>query len=278
MQLAVTALASVRCRVSNIFTTVRPCGIVTLRAEQDQKFLTIPGAAHTLVYHTHQLELPTLAFGRRVVFRVGHSARLPMLVSLEFRQPQFRTNLVVANAQLLNLFVCHMHLPTGFKIYAVDDAVGVDMFAVDMGADQHLATLEVSGKPTRCFVHCARINVRTFREALHHVIEHHAAVLVVQQLCTQEFVERRFWLTADSADELLSIPERLAELGNVTHDTFHAAARLRPLFVVHEMDDCDFATPPSCISRRAVLILANSCAAESRLANCTLPIFASTVS
>ena len=229
-------------------------------------------------YHTHQLELPTLAFGRRVVFRVGHSARLPMLVSLEFRQPQFRTNLVVANAQLLNLFVCHMHLPTGFKIYAVDDAVGVDMFAVDMGADQHLATLKISRQLTSCLMCCARVDVRAFREALHHVIKHHAALLVVQQLRTQKFVERRFRLAADTADELPSVPERFAELGNVAHDAFHAAARLRPLFVVHEMDDCDFATPPSCISRRAVLILANSCAAESRLANCTLPIFASTVS
>ncbi len=44
------------------------------------------------------------------------------------------------------------------------------------------------------------------------------------------------------------------------------------------MDDCDLAAPPSCISRRAVLILANSCIAASRLANCTLPMFANTVS
>ncbi len=91
----------------------------------------------------------------------------------------------------------------------------------------------------------ARVNVRALREALYHVIKHHAAVFVMQQLRTQEFVERGFRLTADAADELLSFPERLAELGNVAHDTFHAAARLRPLFIVHEMDDCDFTAPPS---------------------------------
>ena len=95
---------------------------------------------------------------------------------------------------------------------------------------------------------------------------------------TQEFVECGFRLTVNTADELLPIPERLAELGNVAHDTFHAAARLRSLFVIHEMDDCDLAAPPSCISRRAVLIFANSCAAESKLTNCTLPMFASTAS
>ena len=190
-----------------------------------------------------------------------------MLIFLEFRQSQFFADLVVADAQLLNLFVCHVHLPTGFKIDTVDDTVGMNVFTVGMRTDQHLAALEISGKLPCCFVRCARINVRTFREALHHVVEHHAAVFVVQQLRTQKLVERCFRLTANAADELLSIPERLAELGNVTHDTFHAAARLCPLFVIHEMDDCDFATPPSCISRKDVLILENSCTAESRLAS-----------
>lgn len=87
------------------------------------------------------------------------------------------------------------------------------MFAVSVRADQNFTALEVSGKSARCFVCRAWVDVRTFREALHHVIKHHAAILVVQQFCTQEFVERCFRLAADAADELLPIPERLAELG-----------------------------------------------------------------
>ena len=201
-----------------------------------------------------------------------------MLISLEFRQSQFFTDLVVANAQLLNLLIRHMYFFTGFKIDAVDDTVRVNVFAVNVGADQNFTAVEVSSKSVRCFVRCARINVRTLQEALHHVIEHHAAVLVVQQLRTQKLVERRFRLTADTADELLTIPERLAELGNVAHDTFHAAARLCAFLVIHEMDDCDFPRPPSCICRRVTLIFASSCAAVSRLASCTLPMFASTAS
>ena len=192
---------------------------------------------------------------------------MTLLIPLKFRQPQFFADLVIADAQLLNLFVCHMYFFTGFKIDAVDDTVGMNVFTVGMRTDQHLAALEISGKSARCFVCRAWVDVRTFREALHHVIKHHAAVLVVQQLRTQELVERSFRLTANTADERLSIPERLAELGNVAHDTFHAPARLRAFFVVHEMDDCDFVTPPSCNSRRAVLILENSCTAESRFAN-----------
>ena len=227
MQLAVTAFAPLRCGVGDVLAAVRPCGIVTLRAEQRQKFVPVPGIAHTLIDHAHQLELPTLASVRRVVFCVGHSARMPLLVFLKFRQPQFLADLVIADAQLLNLFVRHVYLPAGFKIHAVDDAVRVNVFAVDVGADQNLTAVEVSGKSARCFVRRARVDVRTFREALHHVIKHHAAVLVVQQLRTQELVERSFRLTANTADERLSIPERLAELGNVAHDTFHAAACLR---------------------------------------------------
>ena len=201
-----------------------------------------------------------------------------MLIPLKFRQSQFFANLVIANAQLLNLLVRHMHLPTGFKIDTVDNTVRVDVLAVSVCADQNLAALEISGKLPCRFVCCARVDVCTFWKTLYHVVKHHAAVLVVQQLCTQEFVEGGFRLTADAADKLLSIPERLARLRYIPHDAFHAAARLRTLFVIHEMDDCDFVAPPSCNSRRAVLILTNSCAAVSRLANCTLPIFASTVS
>ena len=267
MQLVITALAPIRCDVGDVLAAVRPCGIVTLRAEQRQKFFAASSVAHTLVDHAHEFKFPTLAFGRRVVFRVGHSTRLPLTIPLKFRQSQFFTDLVVANAQLLNLLIRHMHLPTCLKIDAVDDAVRVDVFAVGVSTDEDFAALEISGKLPCCFVDCARVNVRAFRKALHHVVELDTAVFVVQQLRTQEFVERRFRLAADPADELLTVPKCLAELGNIAHDTFHAAARLRTLFIVHEMDDCDFATPPSCNSRRAVLILANSCTAESRFAN-----------
>ena len=38
---------------------------------------------------------------------------------------------------------------------------------------------------------------------------------------------RNTWSSILTADELLSVPERLAELGNVAHDAFHAAACLR---------------------------------------------------
>ena len=198
---------------------------------------------------------------------LGHPARLPLAIPLKFRQPQFFADLVIADAQLLNLFVCHMYFFSGFKIHAVDNTVRMNVFAVNVRADQHLAALEISGKSACCFVHCARINVRTFWKTLHHVVEHHAAVFVVQQLRAQKLIERGFRLAANAADEILAIPERFSGLRDVAHHAFHAAACLRTLFVVHEMDDCDLTTPPSCISRRDVLILENSCTAESRFAN-----------
>ena len=154
----------------------------------------------------------------------------------------------------------------------------MNVFPVNVRTDQYLTALEVFCQPPCGFVRRARVNVCALRETLYHVIKHHAAVFMVQQLRTQKLVKRGFRLTADTADELLTIPERLARLRYIPHDTFHAAACLCAFLVVYEMDDCDFATPPSCISRRAVLILANSCAAESKLANCTLPMFASTAS
>ena len=98
------------------------------------------------------------------------------------------------------------------------------MLAVDVRADQHLATLKISRQLTSCLVRCARVNVRTLRETLHHVVEHHAAVFVVQQLRTEEFIERGFRLAANAADEILTIPERFSGLRDIPHHAFHAAA------------------------------------------------------
>ncbi len=212
MQLVITALAPIRRDVGDVLAAVRPSSVVTLRAEQNQKFLTVPGTAHTFVDHAHEFKFPTLTFGCRVVFRIGHPARLPLAIPLKFRQPQFFADLVIADAQLLNLLVCHVKLLAGLEIHAVDDTVGVNVFTVNVGADQHLATFKISCQPPSCFVRRARVNVRILRETLYHVVKHHAAVLVVQELRTQELIERRFRLAANAADELLTIPERFIYL------------------------------------------------------------------
>lgn len=103
-----------------------------------------------------------------------------MLIPLKFRQPQFFTDLVVANAQLLNLLVRHVYLLTRLEVHTVDDAVRVDMLSVNMSTHQNFTALEVSGKSASRLVCCARVDVRALRKALHHVIKHHAALLVVQ--------------------------------------------------------------------------------------------------
>ena len=141
------------------------------------------------------------------------------------------------------------------------------MLSVNVGADQHLTAVEVFRQPPCGFMGLPGIDGFALRKALHHVVELDAAAFVVQQFRTEKFVERRFRLTADAADECLTIPERLIFLCHIPHYTFHAAACLCAFLVVHEMDDCDLPEPPSCNSRRVVLILANSCTAEFRFAN-----------
>ena len=46
-----------------------------------------------------------------------------LLIPLKFGKSQFLANLVIANAQLLNLLVRHMHFFAGFKIDTVDNTV-----------------------------------------------------------------------------------------------------------------------------------------------------------
>ena len=100
----------------------------------------------------------------------------------------------------------------------------MNVFTVGVGADQNFTTLEVSCQLPRRLMRCARVDVCTFWKTLYHVVKHHAAVLVVQELGAEKLVERRFRLAAGSTDELLSIPERFIFLCHIPHHAFHAAA------------------------------------------------------
>ena len=113
------------------------------------------------------------------------------------------------------------------------------MVTVYMGADQHLTAGEVVRQPTRGFVCLPWIDRRALRKALHHVVEHHAAVFVVEQLRVEKVVVDTLRLTVNTADQLLPLPHSFLLLHNVGHNAAHAAAGLRPLLVVHEMYDSD---------------------------------------
>ena len=126
-----------------------------------------------------------MAFQCRVVFRAAHAAGL-LRWRVKDRKTHFLTDCVVAPHQLLQLFLRHVQLFAGLEVDGVDDAVGVDVLPVYMGADQHLAAVEVFRQPPCGFVSLPGIDRRAFWKALHHVVEHHAAVLVVEEFRVQE--------------------------------------------------------------------------------------------
>ncbi len=67
----------------------------------------------------------------------------------------------------------------------------MNVFPVNVRTDQYLTALEVFCQPPCGFVRRARVNVCTLREALHHVIKHHATFLMVQQLRTVRQLQSR---------------------------------------------------------------------------------------
>ena len=163
-----------------------------------------------------------MALQRRVVFRTAHAAGL-LRWRIKDRKTHFLTDCVVAPHQFLDLFLRHVQLFAGFKVDGVDDTVGMDMLSVYMGADQHLAAVKVFCQPPRGFVSLPGIDRRALRKALHHVIEHHAAVLVVKQLGVQEiivdvwndkiFYQEKEFSAGFMAMSILNIPEeKLSEL------------------------------------------------------------------
>ena len=223
---------------------ILPADSVALRRHQGDELGTTPRVAHTLVHGIGQPQLPALTLQRNVILRAIHAAGMVLLIRLEHRQAQLTAYLIVAAHQVLQLFLCHVELFACLEVDGVDDAVGMNVVTVYMGANQHLAAGEVFRQPTRGFVCLSRVDLFPSWEALHHVVEHHAAVLVVEQLRVEEIVVDALHLTVDAADELLPLPHGFLFLHDVGHDAAHAAACLRPLFVVHEMYDGDIDSPP----------------------------------
>ena len=83
--------------------------------------------------------------------------------------------------------------------------------------------------------------------------QHHAAVLVVEQLRVQEIIVDALRLAVDAADERLTIPCGFPLLHDVEHHAAHGGAGLRAPLVVHKMYDGHTAHRPSMTARRAAL-------------------------
>ena len=239
MQFVVAALPTIRCGVGDVLAMILPADSVAFRRHQGDELGAAPRVAHALVYGIGQPQLPTLTLQRNVILRAIHAAGMVLLIRLEHRQPQLTAYLIVAAHQVLQLLLCHVEFLACLEVDGVDDAVGVDVVTVYMGADQHLATVEVFRQPTCGFVCLPWIDQFPSWEALHHVVEHHAAVFVVEKLRVEKIVVDTLHLTVDAADELLPLPHSFLLLHNVGHNAAHAAAGLRPLLVVHEMYDSD---------------------------------------
>ncbi len=220
---------------------ILPADSVALRRHQGDELGAAPRVAHTLVHRIGQPQLPALTLQRNVILRAIHAAGMVLLIRLEHRQPQLTAYLIVAAHQVLQLLLCHVEFLACLEVDGVDDAVGVDVVTIYMGADQHLTAGEVFRQPTRGVVCLPWIDLFPSWEALHHVVKHHAAVFVVEELRVEEVVVYALRLTVDAADELLPLPHGFLLLHDVGHDAAHAAAGLRPLFVVHEMYDSDTA-------------------------------------
>lgn len=243
MQLIVATAVAVRRCVRDVFPRVRPLDVVALAAHQRDKFLRRFRVLHALVDGGHEPELPALTLRRDMVLADGHRLWLALgivfllLLWLEHRQVELLADHVIAPAQLLDLLVRHVELFARLEVDRVDDEVRVDVLSVGVRADQHLVILEVSGELCRGGVGGFRIDVLALGEALHHVVEQHAALLVVNLLGAQEILIDGVGAAVDSCDQLPALPLDLILALGILHHCGHTAARLTAL-VVSEGNDC----------------------------------------
>ena len=229
--------------------------IVTLSAHQGGELLACAGVAHAFVDGVHEPELPALAPRGGMVLRRGHGLHFFLFLAfLKHRQVQHLAYLIVALAERDKLRFADVELPSVLQRDAVDDKMRVDVAAVGMSADQHLASLKIFTKLHRRGVRRDRIDIGALWERLHHVEEQGFVILVVEKLRAEEIVIDALRTAVDPADQRLLLPQRFFLPLRVLHDRRHAGTVL-PLGVIRKTDDGYFGhLPRSAISRSVSLI------------------------
>lgn len=188
MQPVVPAFLSIGRSVGDILPAVCPADFVALAPHQCNKFLPVMGIPHALVNGVHEPELPTLTFCGSVVLRAGHGLALFFLLRLKHGQTKLHADRVAALAQLCQFRLTDMQFLPILEADAIDEKMGVDVVAVHVGADQHLASPEILRQFQRGGVGSRWVNFLTCREGLHHVVEHRASILVVEQFGAEEII------------------------------------------------------------------------------------------
>ncbi len=110
------------------------------------------------------------------------------LAFLKYRQAKHLAHLIVTLPELDQLRLADVKLSPVLQRYAVDDKVRVDVAAVGMGTDQHLASREILGQFHCRGVRRDRVDIGALREGMHHVEEQRAAVLVIEELGAEKII------------------------------------------------------------------------------------------
>ena len=131
MQFVIAAFHAVRGGIGDVLAATFPADGVALGLHQRNEGVPVGGAFHALVDGVHEPQLPALTFQCRVVFRAAHAAGL-LRWHVKDRQAHLLTDRIVAPHQLLNLLLRHVQLFAGLKVDGVDDAVGVNVLAVNI--------------------------------------------------------------------------------------------------------------------------------------------------
>ena len=201
--------------------------------------------AHTVVDDIHELQFFALATGGRVILADGHRLGLLFPVrGVEHRERKLHADLIVALPQFLELFLCDVQFLSRVEVDRVDEEVRMDVFPVCVGADQNFIPLIVLSQLQCRRMGGERVDRFAFWEALHHVVEQHAVVFVMQPLGGHEVCVDRFRLAVDACDQLLTVTLGFLVLHGVPHHGSHASGALTTL-VVSEADDRHFSPPLS---------------------------------
>ena len=193
--------------------------------------------AHTVVDDIHELQFFALATGGRVILADGHRLGLPFPVrGVEHRERKLHADLIVALPQFLELLLCDVQFLSRIEVDGVDEKVGMNVFPVCVGADQHFIPLIVLSQLQRRRMSGDRIDRFAFWKALHHVVEQHTVGFVMQPLGSHEVRVDRFRLTVDARDQPLTVTLGFLVLHGVPHHGSHASGGLTTL-VVGEADN-----------------------------------------
>ena len=205
VQFNVTTPVTIRCRIGDILSVLRPANTVATPLHQLEEVFTVTGHSHAFINADLQIHLPAVALVIGTVLPVIHPMLFLFLLGLNHREAVLHTQPVRRSTESVQRFQIAVILLSGFLVDRVDYEVGMDMHSVCVRSNHDLMVRNFFRQLQCNLMGDLRRQLFAWMEGLDHMIVHPSIRILMESLGVHELLQRKLWNAIDTADQLSAL-------------------------------------------------------------------------